>query len=237
MLLRCVPVAALCFIGMIGSVEADVIGAATSAKNDVSGRLGSAVQTLTIGSEVSGNEVVTTGSDSATLLRFLDNTNLNIGASSTVVLDRFVFNPDGSAANAVINISRGAMRFVTGNSNPDNFAIHTDVATIGVRGTDFVVFCNGHGTCIVAIKKGIVTICPHPNSSLDACGDLYQIDPVNNYTLIGPGGKTKGAQQIAFDLVQRLYGIIADGGKFDVASLAPGYQVPPPSAPLPTSPY
>jgi hypothetical protein len=222
---------------MIVSAEADVIGAATSAKNAVSGSLGSVIQTLAVGSQVSGSEVVTTGTDSATLLRFLDDTNLNIGASSTVVLDRFVYNPDGSAANAVINISRGAMRFVTGKSNPNNFAIHTDVATIGIRGTDFVVFCNGHATCIVAVKKGVVKICPHPDTPVDGCRDAYEIDPVNNYTLIGPGGKTKGAQQIAGDIMLRLYGIIADGGKFDVATFAPGYQGPPPPPPSSVSPH
>lgn len=227
MSLRRVALAAFCFVAMTVSVDADVIGTATSAKNQVSGKLGPRVRPLNVGSQVSGSEVVTTGADSATLLKFLDDTNLNIGASSTVLLDRFIYNSDGSAANAVIKLSRGAMRFVTGKSNPANFAIQTDVATIGVRGTDFVVFCDGHSTCIAAITKGIVTVCPHPDTPLGVCSDPYDIDPVNNYTLIGPGGKTKGAQKISGEIVLRLYAIIADGAKFDIASLAPGSPPPP----------
>jgi hypothetical protein len=197
-----------------------VIGAAASTKNEVRGQIGDLVRPLGVGSEVNAEELVTTGADSATLLRFIDDTNLSIGASSTVRLDRFIFNPDGSAANAVINISRGAMRFVTGNSNPKNFAIMTGVATIGIRGTDFVVFCDGKGTCIVVVTKGIVSICPHPGSSIVSCGDGYQVDTINNFTLIGPNG-TKGAQQISGDVVARLYAIIANGSAFDVATLAP----------------
>jgi hypothetical protein len=228
----------LCLVVVAGgsaSASAAVIGAAASAKNQVSGQIGALVRPLGVGSEVNAEELVTTGADSATLLRFIDHTNLSIGASSTVRLDRFVFNPDGSAANAVINISRGAMRFVTGNSNPKNFAIMTGVATIGIRGTDFVVFCDGKGTCIVVVTKGVVDVCPHPASSISSCSDGYQLDNVNNFTLIGPNG-TNGPQQISGEIVARLYAIVADGSAFDVATLAPTDILAPLVKPTPTSP-
>jgi hypothetical protein len=93
---------------------ADEIGEAATATNEVTGTLGDLVRTIGAGDPVSGSEVVSTGVNSATLLKFLDDSNLNIGASSTVVLDRFVYDPNGSADSAVINLTKGAMRFVTG---------------------------------------------------------------------------------------------------------------------------
>ncbi len=225
---------AACLIGT-AAANAAVIGSTTSAKNNVNGKLGTDVRDLNAGDTVSGNEVVTTGSDSAALLKFLDNTNLNIGAGSTVVLDRFIFNPDGSAQNAVINLTKGAMRFVTGNSNPDNFQINTNVATIGIRGTDFIVICDGIATCLIAVTKGIVEACPHPDTPIDGCGDLRVVDTTNNFILIGPGG-TRGAQPISDDIVARLYEIIANGGQIDLASLLPGDVLLPLLPPVSPSP-
>jgi hypothetical protein len=220
MLLTRALLAILVLLAIPGIGQAAVIGQATSITNDVDASLGSSVRRLNVGSNVSGDEVLKTGAGSAALLQFLDATHLSIGALSTVVLDKFIYNPDGTAADAIINITKGAMRFVTGNSNPKNFSIRTGVATIGVRGTDFVVACDGKGTCIVAVTKGVVDICPHPGYRLSDCPDDYTIDIVNNFTLIGPNG-TQGAQQISVAEVLRLYQIIADGGTFNIGDLKP----------------
>src|SRR5262249_35061045 len=90
------------------------VGQATSANDAVTGVIGALEQALTTGDKVSGNETVKTGIKSAALLQFLDNSKLNIGASSTVLLDRFVYNSDASARNGIVKLTSGALRFASG---------------------------------------------------------------------------------------------------------------------------
>jgi hypothetical protein len=113
------------------------------------------------------------------------------------------------------------MRFVTGHSDPANFQINGSAVTIGIHGTDFVVSCDGGPNCVVVATAGVVDVCPHAGSSTGGCGDLQQVDPVNNFIMIGPNGTT-GPQRISADVAARLYQIVAAGGTLDLASLLPG---------------
>ena len=139
---------------MLPASGADLIGAATETKNDVTGTLDELQRSINTGDGVSANEILKTGTGSVAVITFLDDTSLNVGASSTIVLDRFVYNPEGSADDAVLNLTKGAFRFVTGKSDPSKFMIRTQVATLGIRGTDFVVICDGINRCGVAGRQG-----------------------------------------------------------------------------------
>ncbi len=209
--MRLVSILALA-IGLVAANAnaADEIGEATTATNEVTGTLGDLVRTIGAGDPVSGSEVVSTGVNSATLLKFLDDSNLNIGASSTVVLDRFVYDPNGSANSAVINLTKGAMRFVTGHSDPAKFQIKTQVATLGIRGTDFVAICDGSDRCAVVVAKGIVRVCPRPDLPVD-CDVAYDLDKVENFTIVGPNGENAGQRSINAALVAAVVRAVAMG--------------------------
>jgi len=117
-----------------GLAQADPIGTAKEAQNDVSGELAGEVRPIAPGSTVSANETVRTGTASAALLEFLDSSKLNLGASSTVVLDQFVFDPASGADRVIINMTKGAMRFIASGSAKTNVIIKTPTATLGIRG-------------------------------------------------------------------------------------------------------
>lgn len=189
---------------------AELIGQATEARKDVTGTLDALVRSITTGDGVSANEIVATGEGSATLITFLDDSSLNIGASSTVVLDSFVYNPEGSADKAVLNLTKGAFRFVTGRSDPSKFVIQTQVATLGIRGTDFVVLCDGAERCGVVVAKGLVKICPRPDLPVD-CDEAFSLDRKRNAAIIGPNGETTGAKSIPSGLVTALIEAVAAG--------------------------
>jgi FecR protein len=221
---RAIAIAGL-LLGLTVSVgnASERIGEATSAKNEVVGTLGDVVRAIGVGDGVSGNEIVKTGVDSATLLRFLDSSNLNIGASSTIVLDRFVFNPDGSADTVVMNLTKGALRFVSGRSDPTKFMVKTQVATLGVLGTDFVTLCDGSDRCAVVVAKGKVRVCPHPEPLLD-CSDAYNVDVVRNFTIVGPNGQNTGARTVPPGLVAAIIRAVANGRSgLTIASIESGY--------------
>ena len=207
---------------------AERIGAATEAKNDVTGTLDELERSINAGDGVSANEILKTGTGSVAVITFLDDTSLNVGASSTIVLDRFVYNPEGSADDAVLNLTKGAFRFVTGKSDPSKFVIRTQVATLGIRGTDFVVICDGINRCGVVVAKGLVKVCPRPDRPVD-CDVAFQLDQKKNAAIIGPDGETSGAKSVSRSLVQGIIAAVAAGKDVSPTLIATGFnQVRPP---------
>ena len=79
------------------------------------------------GSELHANETVRTGNIGRADLVFIDNTNLTVGPTSEVLLDKFVYDPTGSSGKVVLNATRGTFRFVTGTQDHRVYAITTPV--------------------------------------------------------------------------------------------------------------
>ena len=122
--------ATVCWL-LTSTANAQGIGTTTEARNQVSGALNARVRQISTGSEVSARETVRTGPASAGVFRFRDGSNLNVGEKSTVVLDRFVFDPNGGK-NVVLKVSKGAMRFVSGGVGR-NATVVTPGAVLGIR--------------------------------------------------------------------------------------------------------
>ncbi len=217
-------------VAVAAPASAAVIGETAKTQNQVSGSLEQVVRQLQPGDSVSANEQIRTGDASSTLLRFLDQTQINIGAASTVNLDRFVYNPDNTAENAVINLTKGAMRFVTGRSEARNFTIRSEVATLGIRGTDFIIACvETEKKCVVLIDKGIVGVCPRPIPVFDPvlCPEAYELTELMNFTYIGPDGVNSGPQQVPRSVIDAANSSIANGRIIKLAGLPD----PPPGPP------
>jgi hypothetical protein len=110
------------------------IGNATSTKNDVTGSIGGNTHQISRGTDVFSNEVVRTGHDSVADLKFLDESTLNVGPITEIRLDKFVYDPSGSAGAVVIEATRGAFRFATGKQDKKVYQIKTPFGTLGIRG-------------------------------------------------------------------------------------------------------
>ena len=118
----------------IGSTVADAqtrIGTANSVKPDASGSI---TGMLSAGSGVHVNETVKTGSAGQGGLEFNDHSNLNVGPSSQVRLDKFVFDPNKGSGTAAMETIRGTFRFSTGAQNKGEVKIKTPWGDIGIRG-------------------------------------------------------------------------------------------------------
>ena len=90
---------------------------------------------LRVGIDVFADETVRTAEKSAARIVFQDQTKLEIGALSEVVLDRFVYDPNRSNSEVAVSIAKGIARFTTGVLRHESYKINTPAATIGVRGT------------------------------------------------------------------------------------------------------
>lgn len=116
--------------------------------------------TLQVEAPVFSGDRIETGPGGEAQIIFRDNTRLVVGPSSSMVIDAFVFNPDGSAQEVTINVAKGAFRFITGNSNSSAYSIVTPTSTIGVRGTEFDVSVEGRtGITRVVNFSGVTRVC------------------------------------------------------------------------------
>jgi hypothetical protein len=95
---------------------------------------GSVAGTLSAGSGVHANETVKTGSTGQAGLQFNDQSNLSVGPSSQVRLDKFVYDPNKGAGSTVIEATRGSFRFTTSAQNKGEVKIKTPYGTLGTRG-------------------------------------------------------------------------------------------------------
>ena len=108
-----------------------IIGNANSVKTQADGSIAG---TLSTGSDIHASETVRTGGSGQADLRFIDHTNLSVGPSSTVRLDKFVYDPKKGSGSVAIDTTKGAFRFVTGPQNKGDYKVKTPYGTIGMRG-------------------------------------------------------------------------------------------------------
>ena len=86
------------------------------------------------------NDELRTGAKARLQISFRDSSELTLGENATVVVDRFVFNPDEGTGEALLKTGVGAFRLATGKISElrdKKITVSTPFATLGVRGTDF----------------------------------------------------------------------------------------------------
>jgi hypothetical protein len=110
---------------------------------------------------VYAEERVETGAEGNTKLRFLDGTSLTVGSKSTLVLDKFVYDPQTGAGEAAISFGKGVFRFVTGQiRTKEAVTLRTPTATIAIRGTHLILTVHADGSAELAVVDGGVLVRP-----------------------------------------------------------------------------
>src|SRR5271166_3445351 len=163
---RILAIVALGVVSAISTVDfaraQQAIGSATTAQNQVTRELGGASSPLTVGESVFRNDAVKTGPDSLAKLVFLDSTNLAVGPTSRVVLDRFAYEGDPSAEKVAVGLAKGVFRFTTGGLDKKAYTITTPTAAIGVRGTMLDIDVRSADTRVTLVD-GRALVCPRRN--------------------------------------------------------------------------
>ena len=151
---------------LFGGVECawsqEQIGGAHTVINHVEGNLATGNQVPVVqGDNVFLNEAVQSGLDSKANLVLNDNTNVTVGPGSTIKLDDFVYSGPKQPGTIALNMSKGTLRFITGDASKRAYTIWTPTAAIGVRGTILRIqatptetkVINEEGTAIVCLRK------------------------------------------------------------------------------------
>jgi hypothetical protein len=187
--------------------EPSGIGHAAVTKSLVEGILDGQAQQINAGSEVFSNELVRTGDQGLVRIVLLDSTDLAVGPKSEIKLDKFVYDPNGGSGSVVVNVSRGAFRFVTGTQDHRNYSIVTTFGTLGVRGTVFEVTVTSDrmdvhlvsGEVVVssatnsAINQSVVLTPTANSASVSATGHVSAFSVPSNVTILSFSTAALGA--------------------------------------------
>jgi hypothetical protein len=99
-------------------------------------------QTLRAGDTLRQGTTITTGPNSNVVLRFDDGQVVALKSLSRFTIESYRYDAkDPGAGQMILSLLSGGMRAITGlvaNSNRSAFSLKTPVATIGIRGTDFL---------------------------------------------------------------------------------------------------
>ncbi|WP_457795514.1 FecR domain-containing protein [Methylocystis sp. S23] len=206
----------LCALSLPAFAE-QAIGNAASVERDVQGVADGRSARLSTGDAVYFDEVVTTGAESRAKLAFVDRTTMQMGPSSRVKLDSFVYS-GGSGVG--FNAARGAFRFVSASGGHKPYEVKTPTATIGVRGTIFAARVLSGGRTDAVLYSGAIEVC-------DTAGVCRILDkPCTFVTVTGAGitePRTIGKNDWSFDKACK-----GAPPPSDPAAPPPGAPVPPP---------
>jgi hypothetical protein len=100
-----------------------------------------------VGDPVYKGDVVQTGADGKVGITFTDGTAFNLSSNARMVLNEFVYDPNGKSNSTLFNLSKGTFTFVAGKvAKTGDMKIDTPVATMGIRGTTPHVEISDDGT-------------------------------------------------------------------------------------------
>jgi hypothetical protein len=111
------------------------------------------VEQVASGEDVVMGDAVSTRARSRLQIMLLDQTAITMGENAALVIDEFVYDPDGADSALSASVAQGAFRLVTGGvarNNPDGTKVKLPGAVLTIRGTTTEGDCDSTG-CIVAL--------------------------------------------------------------------------------------
>jgi hypothetical protein len=161
--------------GVIAMASEPVLVKTTPLKGKVTSR------TANTGQPIYLNDEIKTSATSKAQILLKDQSVFNIGPNSTMVIDKFVYDPQKSALN--VSIQKGAFKFVSGkiaNTSDEAMKVSLPNATIAVRGTGVAGIVEPNGSATVMLLHGTVDVTSMANNStstLSKSGWGVQINP------------------------------------------------------------
>jgi len=145
------------------SEAAEPIGTAAIVENGVTSTPSDSQTPVAMrrGDRLFENERVETAQDGKAQLLFADESALSMDPNSSIVLDKFVYDPKPNVGNIVLETVTGSFRFVGGTADSvkgSSYTVKTPVGTIGIRGTLFEWEVKG-GSLTAVLREGAIDVC------------------------------------------------------------------------------
>lgn len=89
-------------------------------------------------------DTISTGAGSYAVIEFVDGAKATLRPESELGIDQYAYQTGSDGA--VVNLIKGGLRAITGSiaqERPESYKVKTNVATLGVRGTEFSLYVCG----------------------------------------------------------------------------------------------
>ncbi|RXZ33793.1 hypothetical protein D9O50_11920 [Oxalobacteraceae bacterium CAVE-383] len=138
----------ICFIAFAAiacasaAAAADKAGTVKIVQGSVSVQRQQTILPVAVGDPLYAEDRIVTAGDGSIGMTLRDDTLLSLGPKSSFVLEQYQFDPSDNSGKIIASITKGTLRFVTGlvgKLTPESQQLRTPTATIGIRGTDFIV--------------------------------------------------------------------------------------------------
>lgn len=139
--------AAAALLALVAAVPAAALeraGTVERQKGDATRTQGGETVSLAAGSAIYAGDKIETANGARLIVRFSDSSTLQMGADAIIEVDEMVYDVHGltdAKDKQGLKFVEGVFRYVSGAISHNDFtsvAIDTPVATIGIRGTEFV---------------------------------------------------------------------------------------------------
>jgi hypothetical protein len=136
-------IAALLVAFVATTARADDAGKVVSLEGTVEIGRAAVFTRADVGSTVAPGDTIRTGSPGRARILFVDDSVLNLGDGTTLLIDETVFDASKGAASTLMHLLGGKVRALVSeyySSNPgSSYTIETTTAVSGVRGTEFIM--------------------------------------------------------------------------------------------------
>lgn len=132
----------LIFLSGPAFAKSDSIGTVKTAKGKVTVTRNDIQHSANVGFKIFQNDFIKTGKDGGLGIIFIDNTVLSLGPSTKLVMDEYVFAPQKNKLSMIVRVIKGTASYLSGiigKQSPESVEFKTPEATIGIRGTKFLV--------------------------------------------------------------------------------------------------
>lgn len=162
---------------------------------------GGAERPLVRGGEIASGETIRTGQEGRVQLQFTDGAQMSLKPNTEFRIDSYVFNGrnDGQE-KGLFNLLKGGLRTITGlvgKQGRDAYRLTTNVATIGIRGTEYSAEYDPKDSEKLSVhtSQGLVEVCNSQGCTLVAVGETAFVGGRNQLPVRvtpGAGGTTGG---------------------------------------------
>ncbi len=108
------------------------------------------------------NDEISTSIDGNVQILLKDQTVFSMGSSSSIVFDRFIYDPSGGRASSLIaTVKKGAFKFISGKiakSDPDAMVLNLPNASAAIRGTTVAGFVGADGASELLLLSGRISV-------------------------------------------------------------------------------
>jgi hypothetical protein len=169
---------------------------------------------LAVNDRVTSGATITTGVGAQAVLRFDDGQQVVIGENTLFRITDYRYRADAEATadRAIFDLLRGALRMISGAigaKNRDNVQLRIPQATIGIRGTDFmVVIVNPAYTSVL---NGAISVANSGGTAVFGAGSYGSVASANALAVSVPASALPAAASSAFSSMGAAAGVTAGG--------------------------